>query len=285
MAYNTGTDPTLAEAITGKFIPEIFSQTVIQAVQSNLVVVDSVWHEFQDDLAFGYKVNIPVTASVAATEVTPGTEPTPDDAIGSPKSLTVDKWYQCTLEYSEMMDIQNRPDYLDAAANQAAYAVTAKMDTDLGGLFSTLANSVVQGSDGQILTDDIILALMQYLDEGDVPEGDRVIICDPSSKVDLLKIDKFVRNDYVREPVVPTGKFGMIYNMMVRITNNLTVASTGNYGVMMHRHALAFVAQRLPRARRIPKPWEFVVKYTVDAIYGIAEVRDTFGKSFYTRSS
>jgi len=126
---------------------------------------------------------------------------------------------------------------------------------------------------------------METLDEADVPEDERSIVIDPSSKADLLKIDKFVRNDYVREVVIPTGRFGNIYNMGVYITNNLEAHSTGNYGAMFQKEALGFVAQKQPIAKKIPMPWKHKTVYNVQAIWGIAELRDTSGICFYTRKA
>ncbi len=253
--------------------------------ESNLVVASRVNTSYRDDLRMGYKVSIPVMSEVTDAEVTPGTEPTPSDAAGTPVSITVDQWREATVEISDMSSIEDPIGYLEIAAKSCAYRISKRVDTKLGSLFSALASSSVYGADGQTLTDDIILELMQTLDEADVPEDDRSIILDPSSKVDLLKIDKFVRNDYVREPVTPTGKFGNIYNMGVFITNNLTAATTGNYGVMMHRDALGLAIQSTPRSRLVPIPQEFRTLAIVDVIFGVGELRDTFGKSFYTRSS
>tara|TARA_Y100000310_G_scaffold334669_1_gene414940 strand:- start:586 stop:1443 length:858 start_codon:yes stop_codon:yes gene_type:complete len=285
MAYNSGTDPTLAELITAKFLPEKFSQDVIFHTMSNLVVASRVNTSYRSDLKNGYKVSIPVLSEVTDTEVTPGTVPTARDAAGTPVSITVNHWREASVEISDMANIENHAEYLSIAAKSCAYRIAKRVDTTLGALFSTLNSSSVYGSDGQTLTDDIILALMETLDEGDVPEDDRSIITDPSSKVDLLKIDKFVRNDYVREPVIATGKFGNIYNMGVYITNNLTATTTGNYGVMMHRDALGLVIQKNPRSQMVRIPQEFRTLAIVDVIFGVAELRDTFGYSFYTRSS
>lgn len=285
MAYNTGTDPTLAELITAKFIPEKFSKDVIETAKSNLVIANRVNTRYRGDLRDGYKVSIPVMAAVSDSEVTPGTEPTPQDAAGTPVSITIDKWREATIEISDMANIEDIVGYLTEAAKECSYTISKRVDTTLGALFSALASSVVQGSDGQTLTDDIILALMEYLDEGDVPEDDRSIITDPSNKVDLLSIDKFVRNDYVRNPVIPTGKFGDIYNMGVFFTNNLTAATTGNYGVMLHRNALGLVIQKEPRSQVVVQANKFRTLLIVDVIFGVGELRDTFGKSFYTRSS
>ncbi len=285
MAYNTGTTPTLAELITAKFIPERFSLEVLNHTQSNLVVVNRTNQNFREQLNMGYKVSIPVMSEIAATEVTPGTEPTVRNAAGTAVSITVDKWFESTIEISDMEDIQDPVDYLSKAAISTSYAVAKKIDTDVGALFSTLGGATQANSDGDTLTDKTILDLMEYLDLGDVPDnGERSLIVNPSSKVDMLGIDKFVRNDYVRNPVIATGQFGQIYNMFVFITNNLSAASVGKYGVMMHRDAIGVVIQNQIRSRLIPKPWEFVTKLITDAIWGEDELRNTFGRSFYTRT-
>ncbi len=170
-----------------------------------------------------------------------------------------------------------------AASKSQAYRIAKRVDLDLSALFSALSSTSTYGADGQTLTDDIILDIMQTLDEADVPDdGTRVIIGDSSTRVDMLKIDKFVRNDYVRNPAIATGQIGDIYNMKVKITNNLTAATTGNYGVMMHKDALGLVIQANPKSEVIPMPWEHRIILQTKIIYGVAEIRDTFGKSFYT---
>lgn len=284
MAYNTGTVPTLAEEITGNFIAPVYSKNVLMHVMSNLVVASAVNTEYRSDLRFGNMVYIPVMSEVTTAEVTPGTESTAINAVGTPVSITVNKWRVAAIEESEMMNIEDHVGYLEKAAQSCGYAIAKDVDTALGALFSTLGGSSVYGADGQTLTDDIVLALMEYLDAGDVPQDDRCLIADPSSKGDLLRIDKFVRNDYVRQPVVATGQFGTIYNMKVLITNNLTATTTGNYGAMLHKDALGLVLQKDPYTQRIPMPWVHKTKYQTKVIYGVGELRDTFGRAFYTRA-
>jgi len=233
----------------------------------------------------GYKVSIPVFSEVSTTEVTPGTEPTVANAAnGTPASITVDKWYEASVEISDLANIEQNADYLKGAADACAYAVAKKVDTDIGSLFSTLGNSSVYGSDGQTFTDDIFIALVETLDESDVPDdGKRSLIGDPSMRADMLSIDKFVRTDYIKETNIPTGKFGMLYNCGVYITNNLTAATTGNYGVLAHRDAIGVVIQKDPRARKWDMGYKFIQKIIVDCAWGADEIRDAFGKAFYTR--
>jgi len=285
VAYNTGTDPTLAELISRYWVPKVYSKQVIEHTKSRLVVAESVNHDYERELKVGDQVYIPCTTEPSTSDVTPGTQITASDVTTTGKSISVTNWKGVLTELSEMAKIEDHVGYLSKTAVSQSYAILKAVDTALGALFSTLAGSSVYGADGQELTDDIILTLMQYLDEGDVPEDDRCIITDPSNKVDLLKIDKFVRNDYVRQPVVPRGQFGLIYNMQVKITNNLTAATTGNYGVMMHRDALAAVVQKTPYSQMIVEPKYHRILFQTKVIYGVGELRDTFGRAFYTHKS
>jgi len=287
MAYNTGTDPTLAQLISRYWVPTVFSKNIIEFAKSNLVVTNSCNHEYRKELKLGSTVYIPITTEPSASDVTPGSALTASDVTTTGTSITVSNWKGASAEISEMANIEDHVGYLNKAAESLSYAVVKAVDTALGALFSTLSDDSVYGADGQALTDDIIITLMEGLDEADVPQDNRSIIVDPSSKADLLKIDKFIRNDYVRNPVVATGKFGDIYNMPVKITNNLTAVSsgTGNYGVMMHKDAIGAVIQANPYSQKIDEPKYHRITIQTKVIYGVGELRDTFGRSFYTRKA
>lgn len=285
MAYDGGTDPTLAELITRKFVPEMFSKEVLMHTMSDLVVADAFTHRFKANLRKGYKVSIPVMTEISTTEVTPGSEPGTTDASTTAVSITIDNWYESSVTVSPLITIEDEADYLANAAKAAAYAIDKKIDTTVGALFSALSGSSVYGSDGQTFTDDIFIALVEALDTADVPTDGRFIIGDPSTKADMLKIDKFVRQDYINGMPTSNGKFGMLYGAKVLITNNLTAASTGNYGVYSHPDAIGVVIQKGPNSKVYDLGWKFMTKIIVDCAWGADEIRDTFGKSFYTRSS
>ena len=184
-----------------------------------------------------------------------------------------------------MIEVEQEADYLKGAAESCSYSILKKIDSTVGALFSALTGSAVHGSDGQTFTDDIFITLTETLDEADVPMENRSLIGDPSMRADMLKIDKFIRTDYVRTPVVATGQIGVIYDAAVKITNNLTAASTGNYGTLAHRDAIGVVIQKNPRSKAWDMGYKFLTKIICDCAWGCAEIRDTFGIAFYTRSS
>ena len=253
-------------------------------VMSNLVCADSFTHKYKNDLRKGYKVSIPVMSEAGTTDVTPNTEATTQNTAGTAVSITIDQWKESTVEVSPLIEIEDHADYLANAAKSAAYAIAKAIDTFVGGKFSLLSSSSSYGSDGQTFTDDIFRALVETLDEADVPDDGRFIIGDPSMKSDLLNIDKFVRMDYINGSPTTNGRFGQLYGASVKITNNLTDAGTGNYGVYSHPDAIGVVVQKNPNSKFYDLGWKFISKIIVDAAYGAGELRDTFGKSFYTRS-
>lgn len=285
MAYNGGSDPTLAELISRYFVPSVYSKDVLMHTMSNLVVADSFNHKYENDLKIGSTCYIPVMTEGSATEVTPGTEADSSDASTTGVSITVDQWYYHSVEISPLAKIEEKADYLTNAAKSSAYILLKAIDTSAGALFSTLSGNSVYGSDGQTFTDDIFVGLVETLDTADVPTDGRFLIGDPSTKADMLKIDKFVRQDYINGAPTSNGSFGMLYGANVKITNNLTATTTGNYGVYSHPDAVGVVIQKNMNAKYHDLGWKFIHKIITDVAWGVAEIRDTFGKAFYTRSS
>ena len=75
-----------------------------------------------------------------------------------------------------------------------------------------------------------------------------------------------------------------VYGAAIRVTNNLTGATTGAYAVMIHRRAIA-------SAMQINTPWMkpfeelHEIRFQHEALWGVLEVRDDFGIPFYTRKA
>ena len=282
MADLTARIPAAADA--AGFVPELWSQKVLDAVHSNLVVVPLVDHQWEPELTKGDTMNVGVLNTVEATEVTVGSEGVVKDiASGSKKQIVIDQYWEAPVVLDDMTDLQSQVNLVSKAQIESGYAIAKKMDSTLCALFSSLDTG--KGTDGAAITDDVLIDCVETADEADVPEDNRVWIFDPSAKADMLKIDKFVRTDYVREGVVPTGKFGSIYNAPVYITNNLTVNSTGNYGAYLHKNALAIIAQEKSRVDLVRQPLKHQITINTTALWGVLEMRGTFGIYVNTRKS
>ncbi len=290
MAWPTDRRPD--DALTGEFVPEIWSARVINHVRSNLVAMNVVNTSWRDQLARGDKLHIPVMAALSATVV----DPTQTAAISAAvqttfgttaETLTIDKWYEVPVQIDDSVKKQTQVgNLLQLAADNGAYELALTLDTDVNSLYSGLSSSSVYGNDGQTFTDNILIDLMELLDEANVPRADRSLVGDPSVLADAYRIDKFMSFDYSNDPLGGQGGFSgriLAYNLPIFTTNNLAAATTGGYGVLIHREAIGLVVQD-----PIDMELSRVASAASDLIYmrmlwGADELRDTFGKSFYTR--
>ena len=274
-------------ADTAGFVPEIWSQLIIDAAQKELVAWDATDHSWQKDLKLGDTVNIGITNHVTATEVVVGTKAASlNIAAGTKLQLVMDQWYEAPIDVDTMTIRQSQIDWAAQCRKEAEYSIRVKVDSTVCALYSGLNLSAgVKGADGEEITDDLLLEIKELLNEADVPlDNDLFLIMDPSGLSDMLKYDKFVAQQYVAIGAVNNGQIGRtpIYGCNVRVTNNLTAATTGAYAAMIHRKAIASALQ-------IESPWLkpfeelHQIRYQHEALWGVLEVRDTFGVCFYTR--
>jgi len=293
MAWPTDRRPS--DALTGELVAEIWSAKFIEHVMSYLPCINVVNTEFRAMLAKGDVLHIPVmtalTASVVDPTVTASINATNVQTVftTTAETLTIDKWYEVPIQIDDSTKKQtNIPAFLESRVKSASYAIEKVVDTDVNGLFGGLASSSVYGSDGQTFSDDILIDLMEGLDEADVPREDRALVGDPSTLADIYKIDKFMSRDYTSKPAGSMGGYkGTIvaYDLPFFATNNLTAYSTGAYGALLHKEAIGLAIQMPLDIEK-----DRVASAASDLIYvrccwGADELRDTFGKAFYTRKA
>jgi hypothetical protein len=277
-----------AGADTAGFVPEIYTQEVCDAVENELVC----WQAFDTSSGTGMKKGdtffYGVINNVTATEVTIGNKANSlDHSTGTKITLSIDQFWEAPIDVDTMTSGQSQVSLETYAKKKGAYAIAKKIDTTVNALFYGLGGYTASGygSDGQEFTDDIMLYLYETLRESDVPwDSDISLIADPSTLIDMLKWDKIVATNYANNVgSVTSGKIGKnVYGAMVRITNNLTAATTGAYGVLAHKDAIKGIMQlNAPWV----KPFEELheVRYQHEALWGVCEYRDTFGIPFYTR--
>ena len=276
-----------ATAETYQFIKENWSAKIILAVQSNLVCANLVTRKYEDDLSLGDKVWIPVGSSLTAGDVDVTTDYGGNmntDFGATVESITIDTWKEVPVQLDDGTKKQSHLALASILGARAGYELAKAIDTSVNALFPSLTGTWA-GSDGQALTDDIIINLMEGLDEADVPRDGRVIVLDPSSIADIYKIDKFVHASYGAGAVAQTGNIGKIYGMEVYVTNNLTAASTGAYGAMFRPECIGLCMQKTPTVENNRWPQRHCDVINVSAMWGVDVIQSAFGAYFYTRKA
>jgi len=270
-----------------RFVPEVYSKDVLVAVKSKLVALPFVNHSYEKEMVKGDTLYITQTNVVTATEVTIGTEGVQKNPFNTAAvTLIINQYYEAPVTLDTMSRRQSQVDLIARAKDESAYALSKKMDSTVCDLFSALSDSTGYGTDGSAIADTVLIAAVEELDAADVPEENRVWIFDPSAKADLMGIDKFVRSDYFASDAIPTGAFRKnVYGAPVLITNNLTLNSIGNYGVYMHRDAIAAVVSENLTVDVVEQPLKHQVVINTTSLWGVIELRDDFGCPVLTRAS
>jgi len=279
------TSNAIPAANIAPYIPEMWSLIVEAAAESNLVFANHVDRRFEKELKYGDTLNVPNLTNFSGAQVVNITSDlTLYDVIQTCTKIVVNRHYYQAIGLGEAEQIQDRPDFLKAALEKCGYDI-AKIHDDL---LADLVNGLgpTQGTEGSALTADVLINCYQDLNANNVPDSQRVWIFDPKSITDLLKLDYFVRYDYVPEGVVSRGFQGrQIFGAPVYMTANLNVINTSYHAaVYMHQQALALLSQQSPTVFQFEWPQKFTKVVGVKTLFGIAEMRDTFGVWIKTRN-
>ncbi len=284
-AYRIPTDDTS----TTYHLPVLYSTRVINHVRANLIAVATTDVTWKSQLAKGTTLYVPKMTTLAPMDVDPQTSflATADAKtfLTTGTSITISYWKGNPVMIDDSTKMQTQiGNLLQLAADNAKYGLEKAIDTSVNTLYSSLTTTW-QGSDGQTFSDDILIALMEGLDEADVPRQDRALIGDPSMIADIYKVDKFMSYDYNQTVFTTDAYRGKInaYNLPVFCTNNLVDAGTGNRGALLQKQAIATVLQSELKTEMFRVPQQYSDCINVSCIYGCGVVRSTFGACFYTR--
>lgn len=276
------------DALSGEMISEQWSPKVLNHTRRALFAEQVCATDWKPMLTIGDKVHITVMTELTGSAVdvtTTSVQTAMNTSLGTTAtSITIDTWWQVPVTIDDSVARQTHiPGLLEMGAQNAGYTWKKKLDGDITALFSSLT-STWRGADGQDFSDDILIALMEGLDEADVPP-DRAIVGDPSMIADMRKIDKFMTFDYSTNPFRLAGYRGMIdaYGLPVYVTNNLTAVSVGNYGALLSKEAIGLVVQSPMDVEKWRDHDRHAWTINTSGFYGIDVLRAAFGAYFYTR--
>lgn len=280
MASNPITATNLAN-----YIPTIFSKEVQASVESMLVCGNLVDRTYESQAkAGGNVIEVAKLHEITANAVNTAADATLYDSIQNRCLINLNQYYDIGVAVDDINQLQTNPKYFDKVRDKLAYGLAKQIDTNVAAYFNDFSQTV--GTEGTALTADVMLAAYEYLNSADAPATDRCWIFDPESITDLLKIDMFVRMDYVGDTVMKTGFTGrQILGSPVYITTNLEAINTSYHGACyMHRDALALVVQMQPKFETARLPLRHSDAILGLTVFGIEEMRDTFGVWIKTRS-
>jgi N4-gp56 family major capsid protein len=302
-----GTNNTTA-AVAGNFIPELWSDEVIGAYKSNLVVANLVT-KLSHKGKKGDTIHIPVPARGSASAKAANTQVTLSAAANSVVNVSIDKHYEYSKLIEDIAEVQALASMRKFYTDDAGYALAKQVDDDLVTLWEGLNSGTVGGDDAAAwetayigstgttaytgnssnaadITDAGIRALILKLDNADVPMDNRSFIIPPIVANDMLGLNRFTEQQFIGNgDAIATGKIGMIYGANVHISSNCPTTTTADtatdrVGCLLHKDALVLAEQVGVRSQTQYKQEYLGDLFTSDTIYGVAELRNDAGVAF-----
>jgi N4-gp56 family major capsid protein len=296
--------------VAGNFIPELWSDEVIGAYKSNLVIANLVT-KLSHKGKKGDTIHIPVPSRGAASAKAANTQVTLSAATNSVVNISIDQHYEYSKLIEDIAEVQSLASMRKFYTDDAGYALSTQVDTKLGTLWEAFQGGTVGGdnaaswetavigSDGTTLytgnsansaaiTDAGIRAMILKLDNADVPMDNRSLIIPPVVASYMLAINRFTEQQFIGSgDAIKTGKIGGIYGIDIFVSTNCpTCTGTGGgrdtdrAGVMMHKDALVLAEQVGVRSQTQYKQEYLGDLFTSDTIYGVGELRNDAAVAF-----
>jgi N4-gp56 family major capsid protein len=277
------------------FIPEIWSDEVIAAYKSNLVMANLV-----NKMSFkgkkGDTLHIPKptrgTASAKSTE----TQVTLQQSTESEVQVLINQHYEYSRFIEDITEVQALASLRKFYTADAGYALAKQVDTDLlklgrgvkGGDGTIAYDKAVIGSDGSTLytgtneaalTDAAIRKVIQTLDDADVPMDGRVLVIPPVARNTLMGLSRFTEQSFTGEAsganTIRNGQIGDVYGVKVYVSTNCeTATGAARIALMFHKDAFVLAEQMGVRSQTQYKQEYLATLYTADMLYGVKELRD-----------
>jgi len=291
-------------AVANNFIPELWSDEVIGAYKTNLVLANLVT-KLSHKGKKGDSIHIPVPARGSASVKSANTQVTLSAATNTKITVTIDKHYEYSKLIEDIAEVQALASMRKFYTDDAGFALAKQVDSDLfalaegfqagtvGGTGAAMYEKAYIGSTGAAfytgnssnaadITDAGIRAMLLLLDNADVPMDNRSMVVPPIVVNDMLGLSRFTEQQFIGSgDAIKTGKIGQIYGVDIMISTSCpTATSTDRVGMIIHKDALVLAEQVGVRSQTQYKQEYLGDLFTSDTIYGVAELRNDAGVAF-----
>ena len=293
------------------FIPEIWSDEIVAAYKSNLVLANIV-NKMNHSGKKGDTIHIPKPTRGAATAKAANTEVTLIAATESEVQVAINKHYEYSRLIEDIVDIQAQPSLRKFYTDDAGYALAKQVDNDLFALGKTFGDDNGSGSDWvhsnsfyidagngiaayavdtvaatDLFTDLAFRELVKQLDDNDVPMDGRFLVIPPSVRSTIMGIDRYQSSDFVDGRGVMNGQVGTLYGVDIDVSNQCPVVETAGdnsasaldtKGAIMGQKDGMVLAEQLGVRTQTQYKQEFLGDLmTADTIYGVKTIRPESG--------
>ena len=287
------------------FIPELWSDEIVAAYKSNLVLANLV-NKMPMSGKKGDTLHIPKPTRGSASAKGAESQVTLIAATESEVQVSVDKHYEYSRLIEDITDVQALASMRKFYTDDAGYALAKQVDDDLFALGKSLGDGdgsdwthsnsfYVDGANGiaayaedtvaatDIFTDLAFRELIKQLDDNDTPMENRFIVIPPSVRQTIMGIDRYNSSDFVDGRGVMNGQIGTLYGIDVYVSSNCPVIETAanntasaidtKAAIIGHKDAMVLAEQMGVRSQTQYKQEYLSNLFTSDTLYGTQVLR------------
>jgi len=285
------------------FIPELWSDEIRAAYEKKLVMAGLV-KRLPMVGKKGDTIHIPAPTRGEAHAKAAKTAVTVQATTESEVQVSIDKHFEYSKLMEDMAEVQALADMRGFYTDDAGYALARKVDYELHELGKAIgdqtANWVGTGSwytdastgltayavdtvtTADVTTDASFRALIQKMDDNDVPFDERYFVVPPSLRSTMMGIDRYVSSDFVDGRGVQNGKIGNIYGIDIYVSTHCSTTETAaensaggelKAATLFHKEAFILAEQQNIRSQTQYKQEWLGTLFTADNIFGVKTYR------------
>jgi len=293
-----------------KFIPEIWSDEVVAAYKSNLVIANLVKKMGMSGKK-GDTIHVPKPIRGSANAKAAGTAVTIQNSTEEEVLIAIDKHFEFSRLIEDITEVQALASLRQFYTGDAGYGLAKQIDSDLFQLGKKFGDDNGSGSDwvhsntynfsgsagietyaadavaaGDVFNDAGFRAAIQKLDDADVPMDGRSFVVPPSIRNAIMGVDRYMSSDFVDGRGVKNGQIGNLYGIDVYTTSNCPVLETASENsaggevkgaMLFHKDAMVLAEQQAVRSQTQYKQEFLGTLYTADCLYGTQVLRPEAG--------
>ena len=284
-----------------KFIPEIWSDEVIAAYKSNLVLANLV-KKMSMTGKKGDTIHVPKPTRGSAHAKVAETAVTIQNSVESEVLININKHFEFSRLIEDITEVQALASLRQFYTGDAGYGLAKQVDDDLftlgksfgdgdGSSWVTSASFQINTTSGALeaydadgtadigaFSDAVFRGLIQKMDDADVPMDGRSFVVPPSLRNAIMGIDRYTSTDFVNGKGVETGKIGNLYGVDVFVSTNVPTLESGVRGAqLIHKDTNVLAEQQAVRSQTQYKQEFLGTLYTADTLYGCQVMRPEAG--------
>lgn len=295
----------ITSANVANAIVKLVAVDALPALMGNLVMGNLVNRNYEPALAqTGDTINVPIPPTLVANNLAEGgSVQTQNPNLGNAQ-IVLNTHAEATFQIPDVTKVLAVPDLLRLYMQPAVVALAERIESDLLALSSQFTFNTSLGSPGSALTEAAIDSAETALFQAKVPAtAAKYLVVDPNAYSQLRQIVRFTEYNRVGDAGLRALIDGVVGKMKdFFIFRSQFVQKTGSGPVVTHnvafaRDAMGLVVRRLPqplpgtgaiaeyaelgnfgiRVTMSYQPNTLAQQFTVDVLYGVGVLRNSFG--------